>query len=218
MARKVFADLDILTAAEVNQYLMDQAVMTFANAAARDAAIPVAQRKQGMVAYMLDTHLAMQYHTIGAWSGWAPLPGTGVAAWVTYSGQSNNVVTATNTAIRWSGGVDKLGVYVADTTRFTPNVAGTYAISGVAVFALNSTGIRNAFVAKNGTAIDGSFVSALPTTGIVNHALAIPPALVPMNGTTDYVEIYQYHNAGVALSNVGANPQRNSLTVVYAGP
>lgn len=44
---------EILTAANVNDYLMDQAVMTFADAAARTAALP--SPSAGMMTYLVDT-------------------------------------------------------------------------------------------------------------------------------------------------------------------
>lgn len=46
---KVFTDGSILTAAEVNDYLMEQSVMRFATDAARNTGIPSGQRIDGMV-------------------------------------------------------------------------------------------------------------------------------------------------------------------------
>ena len=53
MPRKVFVAGEILTAADVNTNLMDQAVMVFDDAAARTAAIP--SPTEGMVTYLKDT-------------------------------------------------------------------------------------------------------------------------------------------------------------------
>ena len=52
MPRKVFVAGEILTAADVNTNLMDQAVMVFDDAAARTAAIP--SPIEGMVTYLKD--------------------------------------------------------------------------------------------------------------------------------------------------------------------
>jgi hypothetical protein len=55
---KLFVSGDVLTAAQVNTYLMDQAVMRFANAAARTAAFGGAGEPvlaAGMVTYLIDT-------------------------------------------------------------------------------------------------------------------------------------------------------------------
>ena len=52
MPRKVFVAGEILTAADVNANLMDQAVMSFAGTAARGSAIP--SPTEGMVTYLND--------------------------------------------------------------------------------------------------------------------------------------------------------------------
>jgi hypothetical protein len=59
MPRKVFTAGEVLAAADVNSFLMDQSVMTFGSATARDAAIdtPV----EGMVAYLEDSNLVSLY-------------------------------------------------------------------------------------------------------------------------------------------------------------
>jgi hypothetical protein len=58
---KVFQDGDVLTATEVNGYMMEQQIMVFANAAARDAALPTPS--EGMFAYLKDTDRLMVYTT-----------------------------------------------------------------------------------------------------------------------------------------------------------
>lgn len=52
--RKVFTAGSVLTAADVNDYLMDQAVMVFGGSAARGSAIGTAT--EGMVTYLTDTN------------------------------------------------------------------------------------------------------------------------------------------------------------------
>jgi hypothetical protein len=59
LGRKVFIAGDILEAAEVNGYLMDQSIMVFANAAARTTAIPTPT--EGMFAYLLDSSTLFTY-------------------------------------------------------------------------------------------------------------------------------------------------------------
>lgn len=51
--KKTFASGEVLTASDVNGYLMDQAVMKFADSAARGSAI--AAPSEGMVTYLDDT-------------------------------------------------------------------------------------------------------------------------------------------------------------------
>lgn len=64
LGRKVFVANEVLTAADVNGYLMDQAVMVFADSAARSSAIATAT--QGMVSYLQDTSSLEVYGT--AWA------------------------------------------------------------------------------------------------------------------------------------------------------
>lgn len=55
MPRKVFTAGEVLAASDVNTYLMDQAVMTFAGSAARASAISTATATEGMVTYLADS-------------------------------------------------------------------------------------------------------------------------------------------------------------------
>jgi hypothetical protein len=59
LGRKVFTAGEVLTAANVNGYLMDQSVMVFADSAARSSAIGTAT--EGMVTYLSDTNLVYAY-------------------------------------------------------------------------------------------------------------------------------------------------------------
>jgi len=63
MPRKVFTAGEVLAAADVNEFLMDQAVMTFAGTAARGSAIPTPT--EGMVTFLADTD------TFEFWNGTA---------------------------------------------------------------------------------------------------------------------------------------------------
>ena len=61
---------EVLTAANVNDFLMEQSVMTFADAAARDAALAPVLR-EGMVAYLQDTDTPT-YYDGSAWQEFTP--------------------------------------------------------------------------------------------------------------------------------------------------
>ena len=69
--RKVFASGEVLTAGDVNGYLMDQAVMRFATSAARGSAI--AAPTEGMVSYVDDTNNVEVYDG-AAWAAVSPDP------------------------------------------------------------------------------------------------------------------------------------------------
>jgi hypothetical protein len=53
MPKKVFTSGEVLTATDVNSFLMDQSVMSFAGTAARGSAIGTAT--EGMLTYLSDT-------------------------------------------------------------------------------------------------------------------------------------------------------------------
>lgn len=61
LGRKVFAPNDILAAADVMDYLMDQSVMVFANTTDRSTEIPTPT--EGMVSYLADTDNLQVYTT-----------------------------------------------------------------------------------------------------------------------------------------------------------
>jgi hypothetical protein len=63
MPRKVFTAGEVLSATDVNTYLMDQMVQTFAGTAARGSAIGTAT--EGMVTYLADSN------TFEYWNGTA---------------------------------------------------------------------------------------------------------------------------------------------------
>lgn len=66
---KLFVSGDVLTAAQVNTYLMDQTIMRFADAATRTAAFGGAGEPtlaEGMFSYLIDTD-SLEYYDGSAW-------------------------------------------------------------------------------------------------------------------------------------------------------
>lgn len=69
---KLFVSGDVLTAAQVNTYLMDQAIMRFATTTARDNAFGGAGEPtlaEGMFAY-IDADNTLYYYSGSAWSAY----------------------------------------------------------------------------------------------------------------------------------------------------
>lgn len=58
---KLFQDGQVLLASEVNTYMMEQQIMVFTDAAARDAAI--SSPSEGMFAFLKDTDTLTVYTT-----------------------------------------------------------------------------------------------------------------------------------------------------------
>jgi hypothetical protein len=67
LGKKTFEANAVLTAAEVNGYLMDQAVMVFDDSSARSSAIGTAV-SEGMMSYLKDTN-AVEVYNGTAWAG-----------------------------------------------------------------------------------------------------------------------------------------------------
>jgi hypothetical protein len=68
MPRKTFTAGDVLTASDMNTFLMDQAVQTYADSTARDSAVSTATAPAGLVTYLEDED-AFEY-----WNGTAYEP------------------------------------------------------------------------------------------------------------------------------------------------
>jgi len=58
--KKTFTAGEVLTASEVNSYLMDQMVMVFGGTAARSSAIPTPS--EGMITYRTDDNVVEFYN------------------------------------------------------------------------------------------------------------------------------------------------------------
>lgn len=67
LGRKTFSAGEVLTAVNVQGYLMDQSVMVFASASARTSAIGTAV-SEGMVSYLMDTN-SLEAYDGSAWTG-----------------------------------------------------------------------------------------------------------------------------------------------------
>ena len=89
---KLFAVSEVLTAADVNDYLMEQAVTVFANASARDSAITSPQN--GQACFLLDSNVLQFYYS----SAWNNFVGEGDITGVTITTSATSGLTGGATA------------------------------------------------------------------------------------------------------------------------
>ena len=112
---KVFAVGEVLTAADVNDYLMEQSIGIFADSSARDAQItsPI----EGQFAYLADTNTLTYY----SGSSWASYIGEGDITGVT-------ITTAGTSGL--SGGSASTSGAFSSTLAIAPNSATSATVAG----------------------------------------------------------------------------------------
>jgi hypothetical protein len=107
---KLFATGDVLTAAQVNTYLMQQSLMVFASATARNTALS-GVLSEGMVAYLTDTNDLTIYDG---------------AAWNSFGTGDITAITA-GTGITVTSGTGPIPTVAISTS---PTIAGTINATG----------------------------------------------------------------------------------------
>ena len=127
MPRKVFTAGEVLAAADVNSFLMDQTIMTFAGTAARGSAIGTAT--EGMYAHLNDTD-TLTYFNGSAW-----VNRIGAASGVLQVLQTVKTDTQVSTSIATGATVDITGLSVS----ITPSSASSKILLLAQVNAVLST-------------------------------------------------------------------------------
>jgi hypothetical protein len=165
---KLYATGDILTAAQVNNYLQEQTVMVFASAAARTSALSLVLA-EGMVSYLADTNVVEVYNG----SAWASLDDPN-AIQNTIVDAKGDVITATaaDTPARLAVGANDT-VLTADSTAATglkwaavPSSSATYTsyTPTFTNFTLGNGTINVARYIQNGKQVSGYMKVTLGST------------------------------------------------------
>jgi hypothetical protein len=107
------------------------------------------------------------------------------------SNQSVSNSTFTKVAINTEE-FDTASCFDTSTYRFTPNVAGYYQVSGIVSVGTSAITAGLSAIYKNGSRYkDGSSLGGISGSSFTFLASQVS-ALIYMNGTTDYIELYAY--------------------------
>jgi hypothetical protein len=208
---KLFASGEVLTAANLQGYAVDQSNMVFASSAARTTAL--ASPSQGMTAWLNDSGCAFQYYELynastnpagASTAGWYPMAGQAV-----FIGTCGSFTTTTSVAADagatgnlYTENVDPLGWHStsSNTQRIIPTIAGYYRFTSQGQFATSATNLRAISLYKNTVRVmTNTITGATGEPTFMNGSV-----IVAMNGSTDYL-IAQYNQtsgANLALTSV----------------
>ena len=144
---RLFTTGDVLTAAQVQNYLQNQSVMFFASAAARDASAPLtAALTEGMFCYLADTNITAYYNG----SAWIPLFQNQVLT----SPKEQAAISASAVAATTNIDVSTASVQIttgAPAANFTLNVRGSASVTLDSLMSVNDS-ITVTFECLNGAA------------------------------------------------------------------
>jgi hypothetical protein len=165
---KLFVTGDVLTAAQVNNYLQEQTVMVFASAAARTTALS-AVLAEGMISYLKDTK-ATEYYNGTAWTslGGTASPLTTKGDLYGYSTTNARVPIGTNGQVLTADSTQGLGLKwatpTAGPTNWTLLNTGGTALTGAASITVSFTAPKQLMVLMIGasSATARSFISLRP--------------------------------------------------------
>lgn len=151
---KLFSTGEVLTAANVNTYLMQQTVMVFASAAARTTALS-GVLSEGMISYRTDSKVLEIYN------------GT---SWVDFSGDITGVTTAANSGLSGGGTSGTVALTLATTAKgdlLVGTGSGTAAVLPIGttnqtmiVDSTTTTGFKFASSAQSLLTAKGSIIAA----------------------------------------------------------
>jgi hypothetical protein len=151
---KAWTGGDVLEAGDLTDYASSQAVMRFANAAGRDAALTVSVVKEGMLAYLKDTNI-LTVNTNGLTTGWVQIYPV-VTATITDAQVTNAKLAASSVSSTNIIDATIVGGDIATGTITSSNIQdGTIAPSDLAAGTFGISISGNAATASNALLLDG---------------------------------------------------------------
>jgi hypothetical protein len=191
MPRKTFTAGEVLAAADVNTFLMDQSVMTFADSDARGSAIGTAT--EGMLTYLEDTN-AYEY-----WDGTAyePLVSAGGGEWISFTPTWSGLTVGNGTYTR--AAYNLVGKTVDVHVRF--NLGSTSAVTGGLILEL-PVDIKRKNASSNG--VNTVFMFDAGVANYIGIALAV--------ATDDKQWFIRFHSVGGTKVLTGSTSSTEPFT------
>ena len=195
-----FVDGQVLTAAQVNGYLMKQAVMYFATAAARSSAIT--SPEEGMVTYRADGDI-LEFYNGSSWIGLTDISSAQTLTNKTLTNPNVNGAIMDRTEENWNivvaaaTGTINLDVLTSSIWYYTSNATANHTINvrGDGSTTLNSLvavgdSITVVWANTNGT------TAYYPTTFQVDGSTITPKwqgGTAPSPGNASSIDVYSYN-------------------------
>ena len=201
---KTFTAGSVLTASDVNNYLMEQAVMVFSSSAARSSAI--SSPEVGMTTYLTDTGSIEVYY--GATTGWKP-------PWKLPWGYVNRTELATTFTQSSSSAYDVTGMSVT----FTAVANRFYRVEAFMPYVERVNGVATRFAIYNGnTRLQGSVVDGSnPGTFSVGTS-AVPSIITTFSAGSTTVKCRIESAGGSGTMSVSAKEVYPYISVEDVGP
>jgi hypothetical protein len=213
---KSFSSGEVLTAANLQGYAVDQSVMYFDSAATRAATLTAPT--QGMVTYLNDSGTTWVYSDLydvstnpgGAkTAGHYPIAGAMFFATATRSTVSGTSYAPGSAGFTYTELTDTLGWRdpSSNPDRIIPNVEGLYRATVSTQWGASVTGARNGQIQKNGTDLTSFYGTGATVRNFSMTGLAY------MNGSSNYFNL-----AGFSQDSGGALTVIVQVMIEYVRP
>jgi hypothetical protein len=185
---------DVLTSAQVQYNLQNQTIMYFANAAARDAALTVGIRQEGMFAYLADTNTTVFYNG----SAWEPI--NDLTNPTLTSPKEINTTTATAAT-----GTVNVDILTSSVLIYTLNATGNWTLNvrGDGSNTLNSvmsTGEQLSVVFESPNGATAYYPTGFTVDGSAPASIKWLGGTAPSSGNINSTDVYVY-----TIRKTGAN-------------
>lgn len=185
---KAWSGGQVLDAADLTNFASSQAVMRFANAAARDAALTVSVVKEGMVAYLKDTNV-VTVNTDGTTTGW--VQAFPVVTATISDGQVTNAKLAAN-SVTTGNIVDGTitGTDIAAGTIAGANIAsGTITGANIAAGTITGANIQDGSIGASDLAAGTYGIDISGTAAVASNAALLNGAGSDVNSNASTIAL-----------------------------